>query len=91
MWAKALLTFLLIDASVSFGEESENILLDSFDRYKTNTSFVVNFSVDPPLYPNNENEGGKIPKIVGGEDAYIEDVPYQVSLRILNETSGIWR
>lgn len=36
--------------------------------------------------------GGRQPKIVGGIDAYIEDVPYQVSLRRLfeNETASIW-
>lgn len=36
-----------------------------------------------------ELQDGKIPKIVGGEPAYIEDVPYQVSLRRLfqNDTT----
>lgn len=39
---------------------------------------------------NNYESPNRGPRIVGGVDAYIEDVPYQVSLRRLNETSGIW-
>jgi trypsin len=52
--------------------------------------FQSSFDSDPIEVPDFAPfNGEKQPKIVGGEDAYIEDVPYQVSLRILNETTGI--
>lgn len=48
-------------------------------------------SADLPFVPDFSVEG-KDPKIVGGSDAYIEDVRYQVSLRRLfqNATVSSW-
>lgn len=52
---------------------------------------LTSFSLDLPFVPDFSTEG-KAPKIVGGSDAYIEDVRYQVSLRRLfqNETFSSW-
>lgn len=46
--------------------------------------------LDFPFFPDFSS--GRDPKIVGGVDAYIEDIPYQVSLRRLvqNETYASW-
>lgn len=52
--------------------------------------FPLDFTEDDlPFIPDTEVDNPK-KKIVGGVDAYIEDIPYQVSLRVLNETTGIW-
>jgi secreted trypsin-like serine protease len=63
--------------------------LEDFRYFSTSTfnSFRSDFAFVPDFVDNE-----KVPKIVGGSDAYIEDVRYQVSLRRLvqNETYASW-